>query len=86
MTSPASVLISTQEGRRGARVRRGISARGDGPGQWRAGRSAAAERLFVEDNLFAIALYEPCFGLYRLSEKVMHDVWAKRCHLRRAGS
>ena len=34
-------------------------------------------KAFVEDNLFAIALYEPCFGLYRLSEKVMHDVWAK---------
>uniref|UniRef100_A0A7S4EAG0 Uncharacterized protein n=1 Tax=Pelagomonas calceolata TaxID=35677 RepID=A0A7S4EAG0_9STRA len=34
-------------------------------------------KAFVEDNLFAIAPYEPCFGLYRLSEKVMHDVWSK---------
>mmetsp|Transcript_1733 Transcript_1733/g.5734 ORF Transcript_1733/g.5734 Transcript_1733/m.5734 type:complete len:1106 (+) Transcript_1733:518-3835(+) len=34
-------------------------------------------KAFVEDNLFAIAPYEPCFGLYRLSEKVMHDVWVK---------
>ena len=32
---------------------------------------------WLEDFLFAIAPYEPCFGLYRLSEKVMHDVWVK---------
>ena len=32
---------------------------------------------FVEKNMLAIVLYEPSFGLYRLSEKVMHDVWVK---------
>ena len=25
----------------------------------------------------SVVPYEPCLGLYRLSEKVMHDVWVK---------